>query len=74
MAGFNKTRTSDIYINQKKGNNSREKACLCVSAVMPDHGLGSRIMLEKDFWDVSSMKHGNGCGLWPILEWWVLKR
>jgi hypothetical protein len=33
---------------------------------MPDHGAGSRKMLENDFWDVSSMKQKMVVGIWPV--------
>jgi len=43
-------------IQGKKRFHAFLRICLIMERV-------SRKMLEKDFWDVSSMKHENGCGL-----------
>jgi hypothetical protein len=51
-----------IYINQKRGNNSRKKAGSWVSADISDQGEWFQKNAEKRFWYVSSMKQKNGCG------------
>jgi hypothetical protein len=45
-----------IYINQKRGNNSRKKAGSWVSADTSDQGEWFQKNAEKRFWYVSSMK------------------